>query len=56
MFWKPKNKEANRYYLLPGMGRSNRLHHKQTHYAAIVVGLLIAVLLGIALYYLGRTR
>ena len=54
MFWKPKNKEANRYYLLPSMGRSNRRHRKQVFYAAVVVGAVSSALFAWLLYILTR--
>ena len=56
MFWKPKNKEANRYYLLPGMGRSNRRHHKNMFYVALGVGAFCALLIGVLLFVLERNR
>jgi hypothetical protein len=54
MFWKPKDKEANRYYLLPGMGRSNRRHHKNMFYVAIGVGIFCALVFGTLLFILER--
>ena len=54
VFTTRKNKEQNRYYLLPGMGRSNRRRHTQFIYWSIVVGLLVSALLGLLLYYLDR--
>ena len=54
MFCKPKNKEANRYYLLPGMGRSNRRHHQQMFYVAIGVGIFCAVAIAVLLYYMEK--
>jgi high-affinity Fe2+/Pb2+ permease len=50
MFWTRKNKEQNRYYLLPGMGRSNRRHHQQTLLWAVIVGIICAALLGTLIY------
>ena len=50
MFWKPKNKEANRYYLLPSMGRCNRRHRKQVFYVAVGVGILSSIVVGVVLY------
>ena len=40
MFWTRKNKEEHRYYLLPGMGRSNRRKRQQFVRWAVVVGFL----------------
>ena len=40
MFWTRKSKAEHRYYLLPGMGRSNRRRHKQFLRWSIVVGLI----------------
>lgn len=54
MFWKPKNKEANRYYLLPGMGRSNRRHRQQMFYVAIGVGILCAAAFAVLLYFIEK--
>ena len=50
MFPSRKNKEEHRYYLLPGMGRSNRRRHKQFAIWAIVVGVAVATLLALLLY------
>ena len=54
MFFSKKNKEANRYYLLPGMGRSNRRRHRQFMVLAIAVGIAVAVLVAALLYTLDR--
>lgn len=54
MFLSRKNKEEHRYYLLPGMGRSNRRRHRQFAVWAIVVGVIGAVLLGLLLYALAH--
>lgn len=54
VFWTRKNKEEHRYYLLPGMGRSNRRRHAQFVRWAIVFGLVISALLGFLLYLLNR--
>ena len=50
MFWSPKNKEKERYYLLPGMGgralrRKNRTILHWALAAGVVVSLLVAGLL-----------
>ena len=54
MFWTRKNKEEHRYYLLPGMGRSNRRRRKQFIRWAVFVGIIVSVLFGWLLYYFGR--
>ncbi len=56
MFGSRKNKEEHRYYLLPGMGRSNRRRHAQFVRWAVVVGLIISALLGLLLYVLNNPR
>lgn len=52
MFNRKRNKEEHRYYLLPGMGRSNRARHRQFVRWAIVVGVVGSVLFGSLLYYM----
>ena len=52
--FKPKNPEAHRYYLLPGMGKANRRKHALFLRWAIVVGLLISAVLGLVLYLTQR--
>lgn len=54
MFWSRRNREEHRYYLLPGMGRSNRRHRRQTHVVAVVVGVLASVILAGLLYWANR--
>ncbi len=54
MFRSRKNKEEHRYYLLPGMGRSNRRFHRKTVRWAVIVGIITAALFGAALYYAQR--
>ncbi len=54
MFGTKKNKEEHRYYLLPGMGRSNRRFHRISVHAAIVVGILCSLLFGFLLYMLNK--
>jgi uncharacterized membrane protein YozB (DUF420 family) len=54
VFGTKRNKEEHRYYLLPGMGRSNRRRHAQFVRWAIAVGIIISALLGVLLYYLNR--
>jgi hypothetical protein len=50
MFWSRRNKEEHRYYLLPGMGRSNRRKHRQWLIAGVIVGCLVSILFGFVLY------
>ena len=54
MFWSKRNSEEHRYYCLPGMGRSNRRHRRRVHMAAILVGAVMSVLFGAAVYLLNR--
>lgn len=54
MFWQKKNKEEMRYYLLPGMGRSNRRRHQQIFRWALVVGVLISIAFGTLIYFLNK--
>jgi hypothetical protein len=56
VFWRPKNKEEHRYYLLPGMGRSNRRRHKKYLQSALIVGVLVSLILCSLLYYFSRPR
>jgi len=54
MFWSRRNKEEHRYYLLPGMGRSNRRKHRQMLVAGIIVGILVSAIFGFLLYFVSR--
>lgn len=54
MFWPKRNKEENRYYLLPGMARSNRKHHYQTLKWAFVIGLICSGLVAWFIYDASR--
>jgi hypothetical protein len=54
MFWPKRNKEAHRYYLLPGMGRSNRRRHREFLWWSLAVGFLVSVAFGYLLYLLSR--
>jgi len=56
MFWTRKNKEEHRYYLLPGMGRSNRRRHQQFVRWAIIVGIFVSALFAYLLYLLSRNH
>jgi hypothetical protein len=54
MFGSKRNREDRRYYLLPGMGRSNKRHRRRVHLAAIAFGAVVAALFGVLLYVLDR--
>jgi hypothetical protein len=54
LFGKPKNKEAQRYYLFPGQGRGARKKFYQQLAAALLVGAVFSVLLGLALLYVNK--
>ncbi len=54
MFRSRKHREEHRYYLLPGMGKSNRQYHRKTVHWAIVVGLIVSALFAALLYYTQR--
>jgi cytochrome b561 len=54
MLWPKRNKEAHRYYLLPGMGRSNRRRHREFLWWSLVVGILVSAVFGYLLYLLSR--
>jgi hypothetical protein len=56
VFWKKKNRDEHRYYLLPGMGRSNRRRRRQYLRSAIVVGILVSAILCSLLYYFSQPR
>ncbi|MCP5518063.1 MAG: hypothetical protein H7A45_21835 [Verrucomicrobiales bacterium] len=50
LFGSKKNREEHRYYLLPGMGRSNRRHRQKTHIAAVAFGIVVSILFGVLIY------
>lgn len=54
MLWTRRNKEEHRYYLLPGMGRSNRRRHRQFLIAGIIVGGVVSLVIGCIIYFMGR--
>jgi hypothetical protein len=54
MFRSRKHKEEHRYYLLPGMGKSNRRFHRKTVRWAVAIGAIISALFGTLLYYANR--
>jgi len=46
--------EEHRYYLLPGMGRSNRRRHKLIFLWSIIGGIAGSVLIGLAIWLINR--
>lgn len=54
IFRRKRNSGEHRYYLLPGMGRSNRRFRKKTHVAAVIVGIIASALIGTAIYFIQR--
>jgi len=54
IFRSRKDKDQHRYYLLPGMGRSNRRRHRQIFRWSLAFGLIISALFAFLLYYLNR--
>jgi high-affinity Fe2+/Pb2+ permease len=57
MFGFKRNKEAERFYLLPGQGgQAWRRKQKFILKWAIVVGLLVAAVLGALLYFLNKPK
>jgi hypothetical protein len=54
MFWRAKNKEPERYYLLPGMGgQALRRKRKMMLGWSIVAGLVASAFLAVLLYLIG---
>ena len=54
MFFRKRNPEEHRYYLLPGQGRSNRRVRRQQLIAAIIVGVIVSAGIGTAMWFYGR--
>lgn len=54
MIWSRRNKEEHRYYLLPGMGRSNRRRHRQFLVTAVIVGVLVSLGFAGLLYFISQ--
>jgi len=52
--FKPKNPEEHRYYLLPGMGRSNRRQRQLYLRWSIAFGLIVAGIIGALIYFSQR--
>lgn len=56
MFRHQRDREKDRYYLLPGMGgRALRRKKLMMLKAAIVVGLLVSLAIALVIYFLNRT-
>jgi len=55
MFWSKKDKEKNRYYLLPGMGGRN-LRRKQRIILrwSIIAGIVVSAILAYLFYVVNR--
>ena len=52
---KPKDgEEEHRYYLLPGMGRSNRRFRSKLQLWSIIAGIIGSALIGTAIWLLNR--
>ena len=57
MFGSKRNKEAERFYLLPGQGgEAFRRKQRVLIKWSIVVGLLVAAILGALMYWLNRPQ
>ena len=57
MSWFERNKERQRFYLLPGMGGSAlRRKHRRILGWSIAIGLLVSALLTCVLFLLSRQR
>jgi hypothetical protein len=52
---KPKEgEEEHRYYLLPGMGRSNRRNRNKIQMWSIIAGIVASALIGVVLWLVNR--
>lgn len=54
MFFRKRNPEEHRYYLLPGQGRSNRRVRRQQLIAALIAASVVSAGIGTAMWYFGR--
>jgi hypothetical protein len=55
MMWFERNKERERYYLLPGQGgRALRRKRRVFFWWSVAAGLVVSALVGCLLYWLGR--
>lgn len=55
-FGKKRNPEENRYYLLPGQGRSNRRKHRLQLLGALIAGGIFAALIGAVMWFMNSPR
>ena len=53
-FGRKRNKDENRYYLLPGMGRANKRKRAVLFRWALVVGVVVSALVGLFIYFSNR--
>jgi len=54
MVWPEKDKERERFYLLPGMGgRAYRRKRKVIFWWSVIAGILVSALFGVLLYWMG---
>jgi hypothetical protein len=57
MFWPKKDREKDRFYLLPGQGgRAYRRKQKYILTCAGIVALIVAAIVGTAIYWMNRPR
>ena len=57
MLWFQRDKERQRFYLLPGMGGSAlRRKHRRILGWSIAIGLLVSAVLAILLYLISKQR
>lgn len=54
VFGSKKHREDRRYYLLPGMGRSNRKRHVQLLRWSLAIGAIVSAIFGYVLYLVNR--
>jgi hypothetical protein len=55
MFWFARNKEHQRFYLLPGMGgRALRRKHRRFLRWSIAIGLVVSAIMACLLYLMSR--
>jgi len=55
MFWLKRDKEKDRFYLLPGMGgKAHRRKRKIALICSLLAGAFVSVLLALTLYWINR--
>lgn len=54
MFFRKKNPEEHRYYLLPGQGRGNRRKRRQQLVASLITAAIFSAGLGIAIWFMNK--